>query len=306
MEEQSQRLFRTRALFVNLNEQKLRGAIVPEQWMRLIRDGKDIGYSYVVEEIATDLPRQGVAPNNAARGGREGVRVGIRSRTYPDKAVQVDAETWFFVTFDRRNEIWSSVGLVHNTSDGSKDAFSEFGSADKERRRTLDPQAPRGEKLPDGTVDENQPPVRQSEVYTLQVLRNSRAISGEEITRDLPPFYLPQALAHLLPRVVPPDEPKTYLFASWVSDQGEVMKRYVDVGGEEYVTLDGRKVRAIPVTDKIGVEGAETIHYVSPEGSYLGSVNKDSGITILATDKSTLEKIWNNPVLTRPGDVKGK
>lgn len=306
IEEQNQRLFRTRALFVNLTEDKIRGTVVPEQWMRLIRDGKDIGYSYVVEEIASDLPRQGIAAAAQPRGGREGVRVGIRSRTFPDSGVQVDAETWQFVTFDRRNEIWSSVGLIAN-ADGTKEAFSEFGSADRERRRSLDPNAAPGERLPDGTVDEKQPPIRQTEVYTLQVVRNSRAISGEEITRDLPPFYLPQALGHLLPRLAPRNEPKTYLFASWVSDQGEVMKRYVDVGSEQYVTLDGRKVRVIPVTDRVGVEGAETVHYLNPDdGRYLGSVNSESKITILATDKPTLEKIWSNPNLTRPGDVKGK
>ena len=305
IEEQNQRLFRTRALFVNITEERVRESIVPEQWMRLLRDGKDIGYSYVVEEVASDLPRQGVPPNAVPRGERQGVRVGIRSRTFPDSGVQVDAETWLFVTFDRRNEIWSSIGLILN-ADGTKEAFSEFGSADRERRRILDREAPPGERLPDGTVDEKQPAVRQTEVYTLQVLRNSKAVSGEEITRDLPPFYLPQALGHLLPRIVPLNEPKTYLFASWVSDQGEVMKRYVDVGAEAYVTLDSRKISAIPVTDKIGVEGAETIHYISPDGRYLGSVNKESKITILATDKATLERIWSSPNLTRPGEIKGK
>jgi hypothetical protein len=43
---------------------------------------------------------------------------------------------------------------------------------------------------------------------------------------------------------------------------------------------------------------------VSPDGKYLGSVNADSDITIVSTDKAELERIWSNPDLTRPADVK--
>lgn len=304
MEEQNQRLYRTRALYVNLTEDRLRGVLAPEQWLRLLRDGKDIGYSYVVEEVATDLPRPGIAAD-ANRGGREGVRVGIRSRTYPDAGMQVDAETWLFVTFDRRNEIWSNVGVIQN-ADKTREEFGEFGSADREVKRVIDPTLAPGERLPDGRVDEKQPPVRATEQYTLSVLRNSKAISGEQIERQLPPFYLPQALAHILPRAAVTDGPKTYLFATWVSDQREVMKRYIDVDAEQLVTLDGKRIAAIPVRDRLGVEGSVTTHYISPTGKYLGSVNPDSNITILATDQATLEKIWSNPDLRRPGEVKGR
>jgi hypothetical protein len=88
-----------------------------------------------------------------------------------------------------------------------------------------------------------------------------------------------------------------------VSDAGEVMMRYVDVEPERYVTLGGKRVRAIPVTDRIGYEGATTIHYVSPEGQYLGTVNEESSLTILPTDAATLERLWKDVNLTRPGDV---
>jgi len=123
------------------------------------------------------------------------------------------------------------------------------------------------------------------------------------VERRLPPFYLPQAMAHLLPRVLPRWEPKGYLFASYVTDQHEVAKRYVDVGDEQEVTLGGQKVRAIPIKDRIGLEGSVTTHYVSPQGAYLGSVNEDSKLTILPTDRATLEKMWANANLTRPADV---
>jgi hypothetical protein len=127
------------------------------------------------------------------------------------------------------------------------------------------------------------------------------------IKQDLPPWYIPQAVGHLLPRLLPLREPKTYLFAVYVSEQQHVMHRYVDVGKEEEVELAGQKVRAVPISDRIKLEGTPTIHYLSPEGKYLGSVNKDSKITILPTDAASLQKIWENHAdLTRPREIPAK
>ena len=50
----------------------------------------------------------------------------------------------------------------------------------------------------------------------------STKVNAEPVTRTLPPFYLPQALGHLLPRLVPLKEPKSYMFASWVGETREV------------------------------------------------------------------------------------
>ena len=73
-------------------------------------------------------------------------------------------------------------------------------------------------------------------------------------SRQLPVFYIPQALAHLLPRIVPRKEPAKYMFASYVPDKREVMARYVDVGVEQPVEIAGQKLLAIPVRDRIGLE----------------------------------------------------
>lgn len=303
LEEQNQRLFRTRAVLLNFSEANIRKAIVPEQWWRLIRDGKDIGYSYIVEETANDLPRRGVPARQDARGN--GVRVGVRSRTFPEKGVQVDTESWFYISFDRKNEVWSNVGIMIKP-DGTKEDFGEFGSADKEIKRVRDAGAGFGEERPDGTVDANQPPMAPKEEYTLTATRNTRTLRGQPIERPLPPFYLPQALNHMLGRIVPLNEPKTFLFASWVSEQGEVMKRYIDVEAESYVTIDGKRVRAVPIKDRIGIEGSPTTHYMSPDGRYLGSIAAESKIVILPADKSTIEKLWKDADLRRPGEVKGE
>jgi hypothetical protein len=54
-QDQNERLFRTRALFVHFTPERIRRSVVDEQWLRIIRDGEEIGYSYVVEEIGESL-----------------------------------------------------------------------------------------------------------------------------------------------------------------------------------------------------------------------------------------------------------
>jgi hypothetical protein len=64
--------------------------------------------------------------------------------------------------------------------------------------------------------------------------------------------------------------------------------------------LNGKKVRAIPISDRIRIDGNPIIHYMSPDGVYLGSVNEELKLTILPTDEATLKKIWISPDLTKP------
>jgi hypothetical protein len=138
--------------------------------------------------------------------------------------------------------------------------------------------------------------VRTFDTYELSV-----QTPAEPVKRSLPPFYMPQALGHLLPRLLPTHEPKTYLFATYVGDRREVMMRYVDVGTEQETSIGGRRVRAVPITDRIGLEGSATIHYFDPQAlKYLGSVNQDSKLAILPTDAQTLQKTWKGADLTPP------
>jgi hypothetical protein len=284
-EDQNERLIRTRALFVQWTPNRLKEALIPEQWLRLQRDGKDIGYTYIVEE-----------PDS--QGAHEGFKVGIRSRSYPDAGTQVDGETWYFVSNDRKHETWSNLVWVQNLKTRKSEQFTEFGSSDRRLKRFVDNsgQVQRGD-----AKDPGQPPVVEVEPYTLHVQTVGQTGNAEPVDRQLAPWYLPQAMGHLLPRLVPRSQPKTYMFATYVSDRREVMTRYVDVGAEQEVELGGQRVRAVPVSDRIGIEGSATVHYVSPEGRYLGSVNKDSKITILPADAATLQKLWANKAdLSRP------
>jgi hypothetical protein len=293
-EDQNQRLYRTRALFVNIDRSRIEQALMPEQWVRIIHSGKDIGYSYIVEE-----------PEKQA--GHDGVSVGIRTRTITEPSpegkpaapttrptrVQRDSETLMWMSLDRKHETWSTVMYV---DDGKrKDTSTEVGASDRQTNRVYDKELPVGEQ-----IDPRNPPVRLADTYTLKVTTVGKRAGGEPIVRELPPFYMPMAMGHLLPRILPLEQPKTYMFASFVSDRGEVMARYVDVGREEDVELGGKKVRAVPVADRIGLEGSVTTHWVSPEGTYLGGINKDSGMTLLPTDAPTLQKMWQGADLSRP------
>ena len=82
--DQADRLVRTRSLLLNWTAPRLRAAIVGESWLRLIKDGKDIGYTYIVEELANDVPRADRKKTDHVDPAKAlGVRIGVRSRTMP-------------------------------------------------------------------------------------------------------------------------------------------------------------------------------------------------------------------------------
>jgi len=317
LDDQRERLFRTRALFVNLTAEKLFKPITVmdlaetnqktrqdgkgEQYLRILQEGKDVGYTYVLAEKET-------------RGKMEGVSVGVRTRTRlapePTKQagtaaalkapatapsiVQTDMESLMWMSTDRKHETWRTIVVV---DDGARDKnhSTEIGTSDRQTERVLDKDEPVGEK-----IDPRNPPVRKEDILSLTVTTQSTRVNAEPVNRSLPPFYLPQAMGFLVPRLVPLNEPKTYMFASWVTEAREVMSRYLDVGREQNVELGGKKHLAVPVKDRFGLEGSVTTHWVTLDGMYLGSVNEDSRLTVLPTDEETLRKIWIDATLTAP------
>jgi len=127
----------------------------------------------------------------------------------------------------------------------------------------------------------------------MSVSTYAKVRTGVPVVRELQVFYLPQAAGHLLPRLLPLDEQRTYMFTSYVNDQREVMTRYVDVLREQDAVLNDRHVRAIPVKDRIGVEGSATTHYMTREGQWLGSVNEDQKIVVLPADEAEVRQFWH-------------
>ena len=314
VEDQEQRHYATLALLVNLGGQgNLHSKLIPKQWFRLQRRGEDIGYVYTVEEPGDGIPDDAGGAGAAAarrpkkpgrREGPDGVVIGTRSRTAAGENTRVDAESWMYSSTDRRSEEWKTLQRVESLKDASQfDYATVVGSSSWRSGVRLDRRAHemglRGEK-----DDPNQPPVRETNDHVLNVTHASKTENFDPVSQPLPDYYLPQALAHMLPRLLPLDRPKKYIFAVYVPDVRAVMHRYVDVGEEERVDLGGEQVRVIPVRDRIGLEGSVTTHYMSLGGKYLRSENPDTGIAVLPTDEATLLGIWKDADLTRPADVK--
>jgi hypothetical protein len=307
--DQEDRYYATLAFLTNLGGKgKLENKLIPQQWLRVQRGGKDIGYVYTVEEVADGIPgdtgaalKRKKAPR---RAGADGILIGTRSRTLAAEDTRSDAQSWMFCTPDRRQEEWSTVQFLQNLKDASQfDNMTIVGSSSWRTGVRLDRKAHeqglRGER-----DDPNQPPVRETNDHVLSVTQSAKTQNFEPLNQSIPDYYLPQAVSHLLPRLLPLNEPKKYIFAVYVPDVRKVMHRYVDVGEEKKVNLGGTTVRAVPIADRVGVEGSVTTHYMSPDGRYLGSENGDTGISVLPSDEATLLGIWKDAELTRPADVK--
>ena len=365
-DDQTQRLFRTRGLLANLvstltNQVKLAQLLVPERYLRIVKNGQDVGYSYIVElpgrvrfvrEPGTD-GRPG-ATKSVSDGSPDGITVGIRSRVMTGKPAEVagaaglhvapfpreDSESWMYFASDlkRAGEDWSKITVWDDgkpkTPANPWRKVSEVGSSLKQVRRrasvpAVDAEHPERAIQRGENGDLNQPWVETRESYTLNVQFKATRGDLPPVTNPLPPFYLPQGLEVLLPRLVARGDPKTYMFASYVSELRQVMARYVDVKPEaalppELLRARGEQAaaaaavaavaggvqsaggvavpRGVPVEDRLGYEGTVTTHWVSAKGEYLGSVTKqvqsEAGVAkplvtvVVPSDAATLKRIW--------------
>lgn len=286
VQEQEQRLSNTKQLLLALRVPKeMEEKIVPEQWMRLVRDGKDIGYSHIMEEKAKE-------------DGRDGVLVSVRSRTMAAPDQQVDVSSRMFISKEWKHEAWSHV--VDTTVKGKDEQSAELGLSDQEIHYEVEKQPDLLSQAPTEENKKKQPEIRELLRYKLQV----RTKMGPTIARPqeftLPAWYLPQAIKHLLPRMLPLDKKQGYMFVAYVSELHQAMLRYVDVGAEREVDFDGRMLKVIPIQDRVGFEGVPTTYFVTRDGKYMGSETvykmdgKDSVIRVYPTDEPTLRKLWKD------------
>jgi hypothetical protein len=319
-QDQDDRLFRTRSFFVNLNPRKIEAALVPEAWLRVIKDGKDVGYVYTVEELST-------------LGGKPGVKIGLRSRRFDEQGRQVDAEAWLQMTTDHKHEKWSRVSTTVEPL--PKDAPTNPTPTDPTPTnstptdpKTGKPLSPKRSNAYEIGVSDlatkpvaNAPPpgeaigggagMRMVDEYPLTVKYAGSTGAPEPVERMLPPWYAPQALSYFLPRLLgATGEQKTYLFATFVPERREVMMRYLDVLPERQTSLAGQSIRAVRVQDKMGVDGFVTTHFVSLQGAYLGSETRypdddgnDVTIAIVPTTADQLQRLWDGANLSRPAET---
>ncbi|HQY89896.1 MAG TPA: hypothetical protein PK402_14685, partial [Tepidisphaeraceae bacterium] len=127
-QDQDRRLIRTRNLMINWRKDVIAKAIVPERYFRIQRNGKDVGYTYVIEELADSVPNAGKVPEVSDPTKALGVRIGMRSRTFPEIGRQVDTESWMWFTFDRKEEDFSNL-MVTKTPDDKENFAKERGKS---------------------------------------------------------------------------------------------------------------------------------------------------------------------------------
>jgi hypothetical protein len=319
---QNERLFRTQILLTQLRSHaRLQNAMIPKQWLRVTRNGRDMGYSFVTEQNADGPLLANKAGQAAQPPSGDGLLVGVRARSIvePDanasaataKPVQVDVAGWWFLSGDQNQEQWSRVTVTTDLGpDGKPTAklkqqqFTESGSTGLESHTRLDKNA-----LPGSKIDPYQPPVTKLEQRVLNVTSIDATGASKPFAQALPPeWYLPQAFALMLPRLVPlrPDAantPRSYMFCTYIPEVRQVMYRYVDVGQEGDFDLGGQTIHAIPISDHLGWHGSVTTHYVSAAGEYLGSENKDTHTVTRPSTAEELLKIWKNANLTQPDPV---
>jgi hypothetical protein len=300
------------------NYSMIRNAVVPDQYRRVIRDGQDIGYEHIVEDLQ---------PNDKAPEAST-LRIGVISHMTSTPARTWDTQTWMFSSFDLKHEHWKTGAQCSDARGQLIDSFSQVGVSDEQTKAyALQPaeQSPDGSLLPQGE-DAGQPagPLGQGNVdietrRSLEVTTTHRRIQLNPFKIDTPAFYLPQAFSFMLPELLPL-KPKSYMFATFVASTpensaaasaGDIMARYLEVLPVQHITFHGQDLDAIPVTDKITIGGTPTTTYLSDQGKFLGSTttitdtdnDKTTTIDVVPCDAQTISRLWNhtlNPVPDSP------
>jgi hypothetical protein len=318
---QNQALFSSMGLFVIWNANHyamIRSALIPEQYQRIIRDGQDVGYQHIVEEFEP----------NAKSPEESIIRIGVRSRMTPAPQQQWDTETWMISSADRKHEHWKTAARGTDNKGQLIDSFSQVGTSDEQTKAfAIDTTPDANNGSLDPQHDNNalhRGPLGQGNVdlatrRTLEATTTHQKTELSPFKLDVPPFYVPQAMSYLLPELLPL-KPKTYMFATFVpttptnsgmTSGGNVMSRYMEVLPVQHIKFRDQEFDAIPVTDKLTLEGALTTYYLSPEGKFLGSTStftegdKTTLIEVVPTDTQTLGHIWNRPDLSRPNEPAG-
>jgi hypothetical protein len=216
------------------------------------------------------------------------ILIGVKSRMIVDGRranktigpIQSDSESWMFVTADCKHEDWSRLIVQHDATQPKDQYSEELGTSDQHL-------------------------VGLKEGATLTVTQNANSVNLPPINQEVPPFYLPEAVSALLPRLLELKTQKEYAFASFIGERREVVMRYFKVEPEQQVELDGTLYRVIPVSDRVGFDGPPTMHYLAADADsdgrhrYLGSENKQTQTLVLASDQATIQKIVASAGLAR-------
>ncbi len=319
------------AFLDGLTEPQVRAALADVRFIRVVRNGQNVGFVQVNARAKVQDKQDGfevvvqshvVQPATAAADdGPGGVVPAVPGSVF-------DAQTTYFCTFDRWHEQWHTTARltpVPAANAGAANAgvanagvaaagdvarpaavpvvtpaltpvvTEEFGNSDKQRHIARDVVAQQNQARqpnPAGKPANNNPPVIERIEYRLTTSRYAGAKGAGKPRRvGLGPIYLPQAVGQVLPELLP-TAPGEYLFQWYVPEQGDTLSRYVDVRPAADVMLDGQKVNAVTIEDRIGVDSPPTTHYVGKDGQWLGDAVDDGNVLYLPATEAELRAIW--------------
>ncbi len=200
----NERIEAGRAWLESLNKEKIKSALIDEQWLRITQGGKDVGYMRI---------RQ----SDEAKYVVPGTNVTVNSRTV-DGANTYDTQGKFFEADDRQIESWNITTTL----------------------RTPQNAAPPPNAPPQPAVQNwHQEGIRNGK--TIQVSQDSPS-NIKQYSWDIPPFpYLSQVDLHVLPALLPRDKPTELAFYSFHQNSQKLSLRTLRIEplpGGSYRVLD--------------------------------------------------------------------
>lgn len=306
--EQDKRLLQTRMMMINFNRANVEKKLQKERYLRYERDGRDVGWEFESEDIAT-------------QGNLTGVRIWKASHLVTGAETHQDQIFSAFASFDRKYSIWERRSALF---DGKRYShFDEVGTADHTTElRAVAPESslesndatsevltPDQGTAPGTTQAPRRPGPRVIPVtrFVLNVSLRHGSSTDKPLNWELPPEYLSECMNELLPRMVAGNDARGLMFLSYVSQQQSLMLRYIDVMGMQKVSIDHTPQEAYVIAERIGLTGQPVMHYVSLNGQYLGSMSKqklsdgsESVFWTLPTDAESIRQRWPDAQLSLP------
>jgi hypothetical protein len=231
---------------------KVQITLTPENWFLMSLKDKPIGFMKVVQSQSRQAGMEGYEVTTWAMSQVPGDKPRLYKR-------------YLFVSPTGDLERWGEQLQVGSGKDSS--VFVQGGT------------------MADMIADRNQKkPVR---MIKCDVGDDQRTKSQRKILGDVKGIYLPYAYGVLLPRVVDLKQPRLYLFATYAADKNDFDMRTFTVAGPSKITMAGKEVDAVKISDKASEDAEPVQMWVDPEGDLL-RIQSDDGLLI---EKSTHEAV---------------
>ncbi|MCC7205209.1 MAG: hypothetical protein IT441_09025 [Phycisphaeraceae bacterium] len=177
----------------SLTPDRISKAVLPEQWFRMLDEGKDVGYLRITQRTGRRL-------------SFDGVEIQVQSRVEVDQQA-IDTLSTMFLSNAQDYEDWSTKTTV----------------------RSLTPSpAPKGNAPPPpDVISAAETGVRTKGGITVT---RQNVTGTNKYTWDVPPEgYLPQVLVYLMPSLLPRDKPATMGFYAYYPANGAISYRLIQV-----------------------------------------------------------------------------